>query len=612
MNTILRQHMMGVKLPVELYDECVVATKDDSEQVRLIAIELVWAISSAYPEYPVVINRYKVSETIRLLDDAFVKICDMVNDNSVIVRQRACTILGRFKDVDSKFLSQTFSKQVMSNLRRYVPRGMRESTRRNQGIKTRQIKPSNIPTPEGDVDVESDEFKLLDSGAAGAFVHGLEDEFQEVRDAAIESITELSVNSTEFAAKAVDFLVDMFNDSSDSVRLRAIHALLSIGERALIQLTDEQLSIALSAMKDANSTVRKGIYAFLAVSVLAKSEWLAELMAAIKASLEKYPEDQLAIYKATKSLGFNHSAIVSVPFVRGLLGLSEHYLSREARIDDIVYAGKVILIMNTKPQTRQLLAPALPEFVFNHLPYLRDKYVGCLPENISDSVPAKFGFVKQMLKRPAVSPTISQLSANDDSERLSKAQASIRETLAKISSKSHSAEDAANHTLPSMLGLLTRQIQKLDDLKQSQTTVSTDHSAGATESYARVIADVLRIQSLAGNQLRQTETLDIASRIMLNWTLEWSEVPVLLPLSSGEETSVEISIAVECKADVPWSDHFVVEGEIVPASYAAESYYKAAAAPDLRHVRIVISNQSHKVSVNPVQFRPPQTSQTRA
>lgn len=38
---------------------------------------------------------------------------------------------------------------------------------------------------EGDVDVGSDEFRLLDSGACGAFIHGLEDEFQQVRNASI-------------------------------------------------------------------------------------------------------------------------------------------------------------------------------------------------------------------------------------------------------------------------------------------------------------------------------------------------------------------------------------------------------------------------------------------
>lgn len=42
-----------------------------------------------------------------------------------------------------------------------------------------------IPVAEGDFDVESEEFRILDSGACGAFVHGLEDEYKEVRNASI-------------------------------------------------------------------------------------------------------------------------------------------------------------------------------------------------------------------------------------------------------------------------------------------------------------------------------------------------------------------------------------------------------------------------------------------
>ncbi|KAI9506328.1 armadillo-type protein, partial [Coemansia spiralis] len=379
LNSLLHQHIMGAVLPVETYDDCVAATKDDFEQVRLVALELVWAISNAYPEYPVVIQKFKVSESIRLLDDAFVKICDMVNDCSVVVRQRACSILGRFKSVDSKFLSQTFSKQVMSHLRRFVPKGMmRGYGGRNRGVRSAHSK-GFIPTPEGDTDVESEEFKLLDSGAAGAFVHGLEDEYQEVRDAAIESITELCTASADFSVKAVDFLVDMFNDSSDRVRLCAIRALVAIGGRSLIQLTEEQLSIAYSAMKDSSYHVREGIYKFLAVSTLARPEWLEHLMAGFRTNLEKYPEDQLEIYKTLKVLGLNHSQVITAPFVRTLLGISEHYLSREARIDDIVYAGNVILIMNTKPHMRKAIAMVLPDYVFSHLPYLKDKYPNSLP-----------------------------------------------------------------------------------------------------------------------------------------------------------------------------------------------------------------------------------------
>lgn len=42
-----------------------------------------------------------------------------------------------------------------------------------------------IATPEGDQDVTAQQVRLLDSGACGAFVHGLEDEYQDVRNAAI-------------------------------------------------------------------------------------------------------------------------------------------------------------------------------------------------------------------------------------------------------------------------------------------------------------------------------------------------------------------------------------------------------------------------------------------
>ncbi|PIA17085.1 ARM repeat-containing protein, partial [Coemansia reversa NRRL 1564] len=372
---ILQQHMMGAKLEVEMYDDFVVATKDDFEQVRLVAMELVWAISSSRPEHPVVIQQHGASETIRLLDDAFVKLCDMVNDSSVVVRQRACAILGRFTHVSSRFLAQTFSKQVMSHLRRFVPRG-RGYAGRNRGVRAGQ---AAIPTPKGDADVESEEFRLLDSGAAGAFVHGLEDEYQEVRDAAIESITELSFASAEFSAKAVDFLVDMFNDSSDRVRLCAIRALIAIGRRTPLQLTEEQLSIALSAMRDASASVRRGVYEVLSVVSLTKSEWLQRLMEEVRRCLERHSEDQFDIYRALASLGRTHTQLIDASFVRTLLGLSEYYLNREARIDDPVYAGNVILIMNTVRGTRQRLATVLPDYVFSHLPYLRDKYPGCLP-----------------------------------------------------------------------------------------------------------------------------------------------------------------------------------------------------------------------------------------
>ncbi|KAJ1859833.1 hypothetical protein LPJ73_001667 [Coemansia sp. RSA 2703] len=790
LTALLRQHMMSVKLPVEMYDECVVATKDDFEQVRLVAVELLWAISSAYPEHPVVIEKYKVSETIRLLDDAFVKTCDMVNDSSVVVRQRACTILGRFKNVAGKFLLQTFSKQVMSNLRRFVPRGgySRGYTGRNRGVRGGHAQ-SAIPTPKGDVDVDSDEFRLLDSGAAGAFVHGLEDEYQEVRDAAIESMTELSIASAEFAAKSVDFLVDMFNDSSDRVRICAVRALVSIGERELIALTEEQLSIALSAIKDASHVMREGIYAFLAVTMLPKTSCLTQLMAAVKANLDRYPEDQMAIYQALRAIGRNHSSMINVAFVRSLLGLSEHYLSREARIDDIVYAGNVILIMNTRLANRQTLATVLPDYVYSHLSYIRDKYPGCLPGTIAETVPKRLVFMKKMLKRPNVDESIAQLALDDKQEVASRAFTDLQEAL-KLLCEPH-AESKPNDGSATALD---KRIQVFARLAQDvAVTDETVHQGKQVVlRFARLVSSVLKMQKHEGDIYQRSKLIELASSVMygayeiearaagldrgslfslkylrlfahaswihahpkaqydrrvvdrmveemvqrtrhveqlaransadipqlkalsdsitressiepdniglfvksfrplllapptgrcqyaqalftqpaaalrriiefnylfplklnvevslqwvtqrqnvrvvvrlptqetiahrppsnaikptvaMHWVLAWDAIPVSLPLSSGESTSVAVDVALRHRLDMPWSDAFIVRGDVVPLSYGVERYYKDVADEQIQGIDVVISSEPYTVKVNPVEFRPPPSAHTRA
>lgn len=54
---------------------------------------------------------------LRLLDDAFIKICDLVNDSSMPVRALAARLLGDFHAVDQKFLEQTLDKKLMSHLK---------------------------------------------------------------------------------------------------------------------------------------------------------------------------------------------------------------------------------------------------------------------------------------------------------------------------------------------------------------------------------------------------------------------------------------------------------------------------------------------------------------
>lgn len=66
------------------------------------------------------------------------------------------------------------------------------------------------------------------SGSCGAFVHCTEDEFLEVRSAAITSMGELCVLSSEFGLSSLDFLIDMINDEIQNVRLLAITTLRKV------------------------------------------------------------------------------------------------------------------------------------------------------------------------------------------------------------------------------------------------------------------------------------------------------------------------------------------------------------------------------------------------
>ena len=56
-------------------------------------------------------------ETIRLVDDGFIKICNMVNDGCMKVRAEAMGLLGSLHLVSFVFLEQTLDKKLMSHLR---------------------------------------------------------------------------------------------------------------------------------------------------------------------------------------------------------------------------------------------------------------------------------------------------------------------------------------------------------------------------------------------------------------------------------------------------------------------------------------------------------------
>jgi hypothetical protein len=68
-------------------------------------------------------------ERSSLVETIFSKLCDMVNDTMVKVREVACHKLGEFKSIPSELLCQTFSKDIISNKKPFKPSGKRGKVR---------------------------------------------------------------------------------------------------------------------------------------------------------------------------------------------------------------------------------------------------------------------------------------------------------------------------------------------------------------------------------------------------------------------------------------------------------------------------------------------------
>ena len=135
----------------------------------------------------------------------------------------------------------------------------------------------------------------MSSGACGAFVHGLEDEFLEVRTAAVDSLCELAYQNAPFAVLSLDFLADMMNDEIESVRLNSINSLRKISQH--IQLREDQLETLLGVLEDFSGDTREAVRELLCHCVLSTRASLHAAIHALLGNLAKYPQDRASIWR---------------------------------------------------------------------------------------------------------------------------------------------------------------------------------------------------------------------------------------------------------------------------------------------------------------------------
>ncbi|OXB78066.1 UNVERIFIED_CONTAM: hypothetical protein H355_013615 [Colinus virginianus] len=289
---MLQLHERGLKLQQAIYNQACKLLADDYEQVRSAAVQLIWVLSQLYPESIVPIP--SSNEEIRLVDDAFGKICHMVSDGSWVVRVQAAKLLGSMQQVSSHFLEQTLDKKLMSDLRRKRTAHERAKELYSSGEFSSGRKWGDDAPKE---EIDTGAVNLIESGACGAFVHGLEDEMYEVRIAAVEALCMLAQSSPSFAEKCLDFLVDMFNDEIEEVRLQSIHTMRKISNN--ITLREDQLDTVLAVLEDSSRDIREALHELLCCTNVSTKEGIHLALVELLKNLTKYPTDRESIWNVT-------------------------------------------------------------------------------------------------------------------------------------------------------------------------------------------------------------------------------------------------------------------------------------------------------------------------
>ncbi|XP_060779458.1 integrator complex subunit 4 [Neoarius graeffei] len=368
---MLQLHERGMKLQQTIYNQACKLLSDDYEQVRSAAVQMVWVLSQLYPESIVPIP--SSNEEIRLIDDSFGKICHMVSDGSWVVRVQAAKLLGSMKQVSPHFLEQTLDKKLMSDLRRKRTAHERAKELYASGeFSSGRRWADDAPREK----VDTSGVNLIDSGACGAFVHGLEDEMYEVRIAAVEALCSLALSSPSFAEKCLDFLVDMFNDEIEEVRLQSIHVLRQISTH--ITLREDQLDTVLAVLEDSSRDIREALHELLCYTNVSTKECIQLALLELLKNLAKYPTDRNSVWKCLKFLGARHPTLV-LPIVPELLSTHPYFDTPEPDMDDPAYIAVLVLVFNAAKSCPTM--PALfSDHTFRHYAYLRDSLSHLVPQ----------------------------------------------------------------------------------------------------------------------------------------------------------------------------------------------------------------------------------------
>ncbi|XP_057523807.1 protein SIEL isoform X2 [Amaranthus tricolor] len=245
---------------------------DQHDYVRFSAVRAVRAWGCMHAES-------KPEEEIKgtCFNGVFLQICSMVRDMNVEVRVEAFTALGKIAYISGDILLQTMSKRVLGTIKE------------KQSLAW----------------CSSHMHKIHASVAAGLFVHGLEDEYSEVQQAACISLRMLPVISDQFASEAVNILkYGLHGDTT--VRLEALKTIHHIVLSGCLKMQEENIDMLLGTLLDSSSEIRSRAFNLLESVKLPGLKVFKSTVESLLKSVDMYPKSEAQVFCTLFSIGQNH------------------------------------------------------------------------------------------------------------------------------------------------------------------------------------------------------------------------------------------------------------------------------------------------------------------
>lgn len=400
------------------------------------------------------------------------------------VRTQAAELLGGMKQVNNEFLCQTLDKKLMSNMRRKKTSHERALENYTSGEWSSGRKWADDAPQEY---INSDSISLIDSGACGALVQGLEDEFLEVRMATVNSLCQLALINPPFAELSLDFLVDMFNDEIEEVRLQAIYSLTKISQHIILR--EDQIEVMLGSLEDYSVEVREGLHLMLGACKVSTRACLTLVVQKVLDVLSKYPQDKLSAYGCLQRVGMKHPELC-MSLTPQLIQDHPFFDSAEKDVEDPAYVCVLIMLFNAAKNLPPMLS-LFPETIMKHYAYLRDtmpNFVPHIPTGSSTEMSLSGGatgsrqFLETLLTN--IKATYSARTA-----RQALLQAA-QDNLNRLASIDPELSGTANFSRDFLGAQLL--------MEQLQTNIMT-HRAPSKESLNQLISKCLQLQNLFSN-----------------------------------------------------------------------------------------------------------------